>query len=106
MPKKSARRSVAKQSNVRALHADVRPWVMGPVSEPRKHRDRRYVRNVRPKTDTQRAFIEALDSYHMVLALGPAGTGKTYLSIAKAVEALEAGDGSRRIHRLLARQLA
>ena len=106
MPKKSARRSVAKQSNVRALHADVRPWEMGPGSEPREHRDQRYVRNVRPKTDTQRAFIEALDSYHMVLALGPAGTGKTYLSIAKAVEALEAGDGSRRIHRLLARQLA
>ena len=48
-----------------------------------------------PKTDTQRAFIEALDSYHMVLALGPAGTGKTYLSIAKAVEALEAGDVQR-----------
>ena len=31
----------------------------------------------------------------MVLALGPAGTGKTYLSIAKAVEALEAGDVQR-----------
>ncbi|MEC8205108.1 MAG: PhoH family protein, partial [Pseudomonadota bacterium] len=68
---------------------------MGPGSEPREHRDQRYVRNVRPETDTQRAFIEALDSYHMVLALGPASTGKTYLSIAKAVEALEAGDVQR-----------
>ena len=95
MPKKSARRSVAKQSNVRALHAYVRPWEMCPGSEPREHRDQRYVRKVRPKTDTQRALIEALDSYHMVLALGPAGTGKTYLSIAKAVEALEAGDVQR-----------
>ena len=68
MPKKSARRSVAKQSNVRALHAYVRPWEMCPGSEPREHRDQRYVRKVRPKTDTQRALIEALDSYHMVLA--------------------------------------
>ena len=33
MPKKSARRSVAKQSNVRALHTDVRPWEMDPGSE-------------------------------------------------------------------------
>jgi len=95
MPKKSARRAAAKQSNVRALHADVRPWEMGAGGEPREHRDQRYVRNVRPKTETQRAFIEALDNYHMVLALGPAGTGKTYLSIAKAVEALEAGEVQR-----------
>ena len=76
MLKKSARRSVAKQSNVSALHADVRPWEMGPGSEPREHRDQRYVRNVRPKTDTQRAFIEALDSYHMVLALGRPALGR------------------------------
>ena len=68
MPKKSARRSVAKQSNVRALHTDVRPWEMDPGSELREHWDQRYVRNVRPKTDTQRTFIEALDNYHMVLA--------------------------------------
>jgi phosphate starvation-inducible PhoH-like protein len=40
----------------------------------------------------QRAFIEALNAFHMALVLGPAGTGKTYLSIAKAVEALDAGE--------------
>lgn len=38
---------------------------------------------------------KALDSYHMVLALGPAGTGKGYLSIEKALEALKAGDVQR-----------
>ena len=43
----------------------------------------------------QRAFIEALDAFHMALTLGPAGTGKTYLSIAKAVEALDAGEIQR-----------
>jgi phosphate starvation-inducible PhoH-like protein len=35
--------------------------------------------------------MECIDKQSMVLALGPAGTGKTYLAIAKAVEALEAG---------------
>jgi len=96
MSKKTARRSAPKHSNVRALHADVRPWEMPPRSEPREEdRDQRYVRYVRPKTEMKRAFIEALDAFHMALALGPAGTGKTYLSIAKAVEALDAGEIQR-----------
>lgn len=95
MPKKTARRSAAKQSNVRALHADIRPWEMGQGGEPREDRDQRYVRHVRPKSETQRQLIAALDAYHMVIALGPAGTGKTYLSIAKAVQALEDGHVQR-----------
>jgi phosphate starvation-inducible PhoH-like protein len=40
-------------------------------------------------------MMEAIDAYNLVLALGPAGTGKTYLAIAKAVEALEAGKVGR-----------
>jgi len=43
----------------------------------------------------QQRFIEAIDERAVVLALGPAGTGKTYLAIAKAVEALEAGKVGR-----------
>jgi phosphate starvation-inducible PhoH-like protein len=43
----------------------------------------------------QQQFIDAVDDNSVVLALGPAGTGKTYLAIAKAVEALEAGKVSR-----------
>jgi phosphate starvation-inducible PhoH-like protein len=39
--------------------------------------------------------MDAIDAKAMVLALGPAGTGKTYLAIAKAVEALEAGTVGR-----------
>ena len=35
--------------------------------------------------------MDAIDAKNLVMALGPAGTGKTYLAIAKAVEALEAG---------------
>ncbi len=44
--------------------------------------------------------MEAIDAKALVLALGPAGTGKTYLAIAKAVEALESGTGGA--HRALA----
>ena len=63
----------------------------GPLSKPREEdRDQRSVCHVRPKTGMQRAFIEALNAFHMALALGPAGTGN--LSIAKTVEALDAGE--------------
>lgn len=54
-------------------------------------RDQSYVRKVRPQGDNQRRLLAAMDGANVVLAIGPAGTGKTYLAIAKAVEALEAG---------------
>lgn len=55
----------------------------------------RYVRKVKAKSANQAALLEALESDSVVLALGPAGTGKTFLAIAKAVEALEAGKVER-----------
>ena len=58
-------------------------------------RDQRYVRTIRPHSDNQRRLIAAIEESHVIVALGPAGTGKTYLAIAKAVEALEAGQVSR-----------
>ena len=51
----------------------------------------RYVRHVKAKNANQAALLEALDRDSVVLALGPAGTGKTFLAIAKAVDALESG---------------
>jgi phosphate starvation-inducible PhoH-like protein len=54
-------------------------------------REQAYVKNVQPKSEGQAKLIEAIDRSNLVLALGPAGTGKTYLAIAKAVEALRAG---------------
>jgi phosphate starvation-inducible PhoH-like protein len=54
-------------------------------------REQAYVKNVMPKSEGQARLIEAIDRSNLVLALGPAGTGKTYLAIAKAVEALRAG---------------
>src|SRR5271154_1667900 len=58
-------------------------------------RDQRYRRTVRPQSVNQRALIEAMAAHHLTLALGPAGTGKTYLAVTAAVEAIEAGKVGR-----------
>jgi phosphate starvation-inducible protein PhoH and related proteins len=60
-------------------------------------RDRKYVKNVRALSDVQQKLLDAIDERSVVLALGPAGTGKTYLAIARAVDALESG----RAHRIV-----
>ena len=52
-------------------------------------RDRKYVKNVRAMSPLQQSLLDAIDERSVIVALGPAGTGKTYLAIAKAVEALE-----------------
>jgi phosphate starvation-inducible PhoH-like protein len=58
-------------------------------------RDRKYVKNVRALSPAQQQLMDAIDERSVVVALGPAGTGKTYLAIAKAVEALEQNRVSR-----------
>lgn len=58
-------------------------------------RDQSYIKTIKAKSDGQAELLDAMDRYNMVMALGPAGTGKTYLAIAKAVEALEAGKVGR-----------
>ena len=55
------------------------------------NRDKSYVKTVRPRTDGQQDLMEAIASHNLTLAIGPAGTGKTYLAICAAVEALEKG---------------
>jgi phosphate starvation-inducible protein PhoH and related proteins len=54
-------------------------------------REQSYRRKVRPQSDNQCRFMGAIECHSLTLALGPAGTGKTYLAITAAVEALEAG---------------
>jgi phosphate starvation-inducible PhoH-like protein len=56
-----------------------------------EERDQAYLKTVKPKSEGQARLMAAIDARTLVLALGPAGTGKTYLAIAKAVEALESG---------------
>ncbi len=52
-------------------------------------------RTIRPKTVNQKRYVDAIDQHTIVFAIGPAGTGKTYLAMAKAVKALQAKDVSR-----------
>lgn len=58
-------------------------------------RDQKYVKNIRPRSDGQAELIKAIKEYSLSLAIGPAGTGKTYLAIACAAEALEKGEVDR-----------
>jgi len=54
-------------------------------------RPQRYQKTIKPRSENQAHFLEALENKNLVCALGPAGTGKTYLAICKAVEALQKG---------------
>ena len=52
-------------------------------------------KHVSPRSPIQAAYVKAIDAYELVFGLGPAGTGKTYLAVAKAVEALVKGEVER-----------
>ncbi len=54
-------------------------------------------REIKPRTEGQRAFVEAMERHPLVFAIGPAGTGKTFLAIAMAVRELR----DRRIQRIV-----
>ncbi len=47
-------------------------------------------RTIRPKTANQKRYVEAIEDHTITFGIGPAGTGKTYLAMAKAVAALQA----------------
>ena len=52
-------------------------------------------RTIRPKTLGQKEYVDAIDANDIVFGIGPAGTGKTYLAVAKAVVALQKKQVSR-----------
>ena len=52
-------------------------------------------KSIAPKSANQKRYIEALETYDMVFAIGPGGTGKTYLAVAMAVSALLAKEVNR-----------
>jgi phosphate starvation-inducible protein PhoH and related proteins len=52
-------------------------------------------RHISPRTPTQADYVRAIDNSDLVFGLGPAGTGKTYLAVAKAVEGLIKGEVDR-----------
>ncbi|MCX2969862.1 PhoH family protein [Streptomyces sp. TRM70308] len=54
-------------------------------------------RTIRPKTLNQKRYVDAIDEHTVVFGIGPAGTGKTYLAMAKAVQALQ----SKQVNRII-----
>ncbi|MEG3617838.1 PhoH family protein [Magnetovibrio sp. PR-2] len=101
MGKKSRRhQSSAASADVHALYPQDSKWDPLKGDGDRygngdEQRDQRYVKNVSPRSEGQKQLMEAIDQHNLVMALGPAGTGKTYLAIAKAVEAFEKGQVGR-----------
>src|SRR5262245_51824873 len=98
MGKKASRRRQREEyqehshSKIRALIPRNNGW--SPVGN--NHGEQQsYTRHVKPCSDNQRRLLEAIDKRNLVVAVGPAGTGKTFLAIAKAVEALDEGKASR-----------
>ncbi|MDT0443974.1 PhoH family protein [Streptomyces johnsoniae] len=54
-------------------------------------------KTIRPKTLNQKRYVDAIDHHTIVFGIGPAGTGKTYLAMAKAVQALQ----SKQVNRII-----
>lgn len=54
-------------------------------------------KTIRPKTMGQKEYVDAIDSNTIVFGIGPAGSGKTYLAVAKAVQALQ----SKQVQRII-----
>ncbi|TDC08597.1 PhoH family protein [Streptomyces sp. 8K308] len=54
-------------------------------------------KTIRPKTLNQKRYVDAIDQHTIVFGIGPAGTGKTYLAMAKAVQALQ----SKQVNRII-----
>ena len=58
-------------------------------------RDKKFVKTIKPRSKGQEILMKAIQEHSLTLAIGPAGTGKTYLAITAAVEALEKGEVER-----------
>lgn len=94
MSKKARKTRNTKHNNVVHTVYDNQDW--HPLDdEIDGRRDQKYVKNIKPRSDGQAELMKAIDEYSLTLAIGPAGTGKTYIAISKAVEALEKGQIER-----------
>jgi phosphate starvation-inducible PhoH-like protein len=82
-------------SMIRVLTADSTATLRG-LAEAGKQRSFGK-RTVQPKSIHQRRYLEAIEKHDMVFAIGPAGTGKTYLAVAMAISALL----SKRVNRII-----
>jgi len=90
MAKRATRRAKLQAVDSARIHN-----VVFDKTTPANDRDQSYIRKVRPRSDNQRLLMEAIDAKPLTIAVGPAGTGKTYLAICAAVDALESGTVAR-----------
>jgi phosphate starvation-inducible PhoH-like protein len=78
------------------VEAELRMAVQGgPAAGGDDHTIRTRKRHINPRSPGQKAYLEAIDRCELVFGIGPAGTGKTYLAVAKAVERLVRGEVDR-----------
>src|SRR5208282_1032471 len=82
-------------SMLRVLAADATATLRGLAEAGRQRSFGR--RTVQPKSINQRRYLEAIEKHDMVFGIGPAGTGKTYLAVARAISALVA----KRVNRII-----
>ena len=65
------------------------------IMNPEAHAVHTSKRQILPRSSQQAVYVDAVDQSDLVFGLGPAGTGKTYLAVAKAVESLVKGEIDR-----------
>ena len=75
------------------VHLAEAGYTVSPLAE--DEREQSWRRKIRPQSDGQRRLMAAIAQHHLTLALGPAGTGKTYLAVSAAVDALSEGRVAR-----------
>lgn len=100
MSKKTAHKKSRKNRKSFEVHDNLHPMEKKAKWHPLDEeidgrRDQKYVKNIKPRSDGQADLLDAIKAHSLTLAVGPAGTGKTYLAVASAVEALERGDIER-----------
>ena len=92
MGKRSSHGAVVRLAET-GLAAKIERW--SPPTTRSEDREQGYRHRVRPHSDGQQRLMEAIGRCPLTIALGPAGTGKTYLAISAAVAALEGGEVGR-----------
>lgn len=104
MAKRSARRAArrmqdhayySEDSNVRHLFDEPQWSPMDSTKYKSDCNEQKYRKNIRAQNESQQKMLDAIDEAPLVFSIGAAGTGKTYLAIAKAVEALDSGSVRR-----------
>jgi phosphate starvation-inducible PhoH-like protein len=93
MGKRSSHGALALRLAETGSAGTVASW--SPRAGPDTDREQGYLRRVRPQSDGQRQLMAAIEHHSLTIALGPAGTGKTYLAVSAAVAAFEAGEVGR-----------